>query len=210
MLYLQERQAVVDACRFLQEKHLVVGTAGNISIRRDDEIIISPSAVEYSQMTVMDIVVVDMKGNIVEGKLKPSSELPFHISIYSSTEHQAIVHTHAPASTALSVVVDEIPLTHYYSALFGGAIQVAPYALYGSDELAVHIAKALKGRTAALLANHGAVTVGADIRSALGLVEYLEYLCDVELRVLATGKEAKVITPAELDQVIAKLDTYKQ
>jgi L-fuculose-phosphate aldolase len=151
-----------------------------------------------------------MKGNIVEGKLKPSSELPFHISIYSSTEHQAIVHTHAPASTALSVVVDEIPLTHYYSALFGGAIQVAPYALYGSDELAVHIAKALKGRTAALLANHGAVTVGADIRSALGLVEYLEYLCDVELRVLATGKEAKVITPAELDQVIAKLDTYKQ
>jgi L-fuculose-phosphate aldolase len=210
VLYLQERQAVVDACRFLQEKHLVVGTAGNISIRRDDEIIISPSAVEYSQMTVMDIVVVDMKGNIVEGKLKPSSELPFHISIYSSTEHQAIVHTHAPASTALSVVVDEIPLTHYYSALFGGAIQVAPYALYGSDELAVHIAKALKGRTAALLANHGAVTVGADIRSALGLVEYLEYLCDVELRVLATGKEAKVITPAELDQVIAKLDTYKQ
>ena len=210
MLYLQERQAVVDACRFLQEKHLVVGTAGNISIRRDDDIIISPSAVEYSQMTVMDIVVVDMKGNIVEGKLKPSSELPFHISIYSSTEHQAIVHTHAPASTALSVVVDEIPLTHYYSALFGGAIQVAPYALYGSDELAVHIAKALKGRTAALLANHGAVTVGADIRSALGLVEYLEYLCDVELKVLATGKEAKVITPAELDQVIAKLDTYKQ
>lgn len=210
MLYLQERQAVVDACRFLQEKHLVVGTAGNISIRRDDDIIISPSAVEYSQMTVMDIVVVDMKGNIVEGKLKPSSELPFHISIYSSTEHQAIVHTHAPASTALSVVVDEIPLTHYYSALFGGAIQVAPYALYGSDELAVHIAKALKGRTAALLANHGAVTVGADIRSALGLVEYLEYLCDVELKVLATGKEAKVITPSELDQVIAKLDTYKQ
>ena len=210
MLYLQERQAVVDACKFLQEKHLVVGTAGNVSIRRDDDIIISPTAVEYSQMTVTDIVVVDMAGNIVEGKLKPSSELPFHISIYASTDYQAIVHTHAPASTALSVVVDEIPITHYYSALFGGAVRVAPYALYGSDELAVHIAKALKDRTAALLANHGAVTVGADIKGAIGLVEYLEYLCDVELKVLATGRPAKVITSDELDQVIRKLDTYRQ
>ena len=161
-------------------------------------------------MSVTDIVVVDMSGNIVEGKLKPSSELPFHISIYESTNYQAIVHTHAPASTALSVVVDEIPITHYYAALFGGAIRVAPYALYGSDELAVHIAKALEGRTAALLANHGAVTVGLDIKGAIGLVEYLEYLCDVELKVLATGRPAKVISPAELDKVIAKLDTYRQ
>jgi len=210
MLYLQERQAIVDACRFLQEKQLVVGTAGNVSIRRGDDIIISPTAVEYSQMTVTDIVVVDFAGNIVDGKLKPSSELPFHMSIYASTEHQAIVHTHAPASTALSVVVDEIPITHYYSALFGGAVRVAPYALYGSDELAVHIAKALKDRTAALLANHGAVTVGADIKGAIGLVEYLEYLCDVELKVLATGRPAKVISPEELEEVIKKLDTYRQ
>ena len=210
MLYLQERQAIVDACRFLQEKQLVVGTAGNVSIRRGDDIIISPTAVEYSQMTVTDIVVVDIAGNIVDGKLKPSSELLFHMSIYASTEHQAIVHTHAPASTALSVVVDEIPITHYYSALFGGAVRVAPYALYGSDELAVHIAKALKDRTAALLANHGAVTVGADIKGAIGLVEYLEYLCDVELKVLATGRPAKVISPEELEEVIKKLDTYRQ
>jgi L-fuculose-phosphate aldolase len=210
MLYLEERQAIVDACRFLQEKQLVVGTAGNVSIRRDDDIIISPTAVEYSQMSVTDIVVVDIAGNIVDGKLKPSSELPFHMSIYASTEHQAIVHTHAPASTALSVVVDEIPITHYYSALFGGAVRVAPYALYGSDELAVHIAKALKDRTAALLANHGAVTVGADIKRAIGLVEYLEYLCDVELKVLATGRPAKVISPEELEEVIKKLDTYRQ
>jgi L-fuculose-phosphate aldolase len=210
MLYLEERQAIVDACRFLQEKQLVVGTAGNVSIRRGDDIIISPTAVEYSQMSVTDIVVVDIAGNIVDGKLKPSSELPFHMSIYASTEHQAIVHTHAPASTALSVVVDEIPITHYYSALFGGAVRVAPYALYGSDELAVHIAKALKDRTAALLANHGAVTVGADIKRAIGLVEYLEYLCDVELKVLATGRPAKVISPEELEEVIKKLDTYRQ
>lgn len=210
MLYLQERQAVVDACRFLQDRHLVVGTAGNVSIRRDEVIIISPSAVDYRHMTVADVVVVDMAGNNVEGTLKPSSELPFHISIYASTEHQAIVHTHAPSSTALSVVVDEIPLTHYYSALFGGAVRVAPYALYGSDELAGHIVEALENRTAALLANHGAVTVGRDLKSAISLVEYLEYLCDVELKVLATGRPPKLISQDELARVIAKLDTYRQ
>lgn len=210
MRFLQERQAVVEACKFLQDRHLVVGTAGNVSIRRDDVIIISPSAVDYSHMTVADVVVVDMAGNKVEGTLKPSSELPFHISIYASTEHQAIVHTHAPSSTALSVVVDEIPLTHYYSALFGGAVRVAPYALYGSDELAGHIVEALEDRNAALLANHGAVTVGQDLKNAISLVEYLEYLCDVELKVLATGRPSKLISPDELERVIAKLDTYRQ
>jgi len=83
-------------------------------------------------MTAEHVVVVDMEGNVVDGSLKPSSEMPLHLGIYSESDHVAIVHTHAVASTALSTVVDEVPTSHYYSALFGGAIRVAPYAPFGS------------------------------------------------------------------------------
>ena len=167
MLYEKERQEVVDTCLFMVEENLVVGTAGNVSIRIGDHVVISPSGVDYATMTAKDVVVYDMAGNRVDGDLKPSSELPLHIAVYEATDAQAITHNHAYASTALGLLVDEIPPSHYYSAMFGGVVRVAPYAAFGTDELADNVAAALDGRTGALMKNHGAITIGPSLTKAV-------------------------------------------
>lgn len=102
-------------------------------------------------MTAQDVVVYDMDGHHVEGVLNPSSELPLHIAVYQATDAKAITHNHAYASTALGLVVDEIPPSHYYSTMFGGVVRVAPYAAFGTDQLAKNVAAALEGRTGALM-----------------------------------------------------------
>ena len=159
----EQRQQVVDACRYLSRSGLVVGTAGNVSIRVDDVLVISPSGVDYEAMSARDVGIHDLDGNAVDAVLAPSSELALHLAVYRSSEHTAVVHTHAPASTALSTVVDEVPASHYYSALFGGPVRVAPYATFGTQQLADNVSAALRGRTAALMGNHGAVLAGAAV-----------------------------------------------
>ena len=153
MLLEKERREVVETCLFMQSNGLIVGTAGNVSIRVDDKVAISPSGVPYETMTAEDVVVFSMDGERVDGILEPSSELPLHLSVYRETAAKAITHNHAPASTALGLVVDEIPPSHYYSAMLGGIIRVAPYAEFGTDELARNVTDALKGRSGALMKN---------------------------------------------------------
>ena len=208
--YLEQRTAVVATCRQLSEKGLVVGTAGNVSVRVGDHVIISPSGVDYFAMQPDDVGVHDLSGAPVQARLEPSSELPLHLAVYRAFEHTAIVHTHAVASTALSVVVDEVPVSHYYTALFGGAVRVAPYATFGSPELAANVTAALRDRTAALMGNHGAVLVGSDLAAVLTKVEYLEYVCEVALRVAATGLPPRLLSAEEIELVIAGLAGYGQ
>jgi L-fuculose-phosphate aldolase len=209
-MYAEQRTAVVAACQQLVEQKLVVGTAGNVSVRVGEHVIISPSGVDYAAMTPADVGVHDLSGAPVEARLAPSSELPLHLAIYRDFTHTAIVHTHAVASTALSVVVDEVPVSHYYTALFGGPVRVAPYATFGSAELATGVVAALRDRTAALMGNHGAVLVGSDLAKVLSQVAYLEYVCDVQLRVAATGLPARLLPADEIARVIAGLAGYGQ
>lgn len=209
MLYEAERQQIVDACLAMVEKGLVVGTAGNVSIRVGDHVVISPSAVPYEEMTAEDVAVVDMGGTQIEGKYKPSSECPLHLSVYANTEAGAITHNHAPASTALGLVVEgEIPLSHYYSALFGGSIRVAPYSTFGTDQLAKDVTAALQGRSGALMSNHGAITVGPNLDKALDMLPYLEYVCEIQLRALATGLPIKTLSDDEMSQARAGMSGY--
>ena len=210
MMLAAEREQVVTVCRALLEQHLVVGTAGNVSVRVGDVIAISPSGVDYRVMRPEHVVVVDLTGQVLEGSLKPSSELPLHLAVYRAFAHNAIVHTHAVSSTALSTVVDEIPLSHYYSALFGGAVRVAPYATFGSEELASNVRAALHDRTAALMSNHGAISVGGTLTAAFEQLPYLEYVCELHLKALATGRDIKVLDPAEIENVKQLLVGYGQ
>lgn len=205
-----ERQQVVDACRHLSRSGLVVGTAGNVSIRVDDVVVISPSGVDYEAMSAADVGIHDLEGHAVEATLEPSSELALHLSVYGSSEHTAVVHTHAPASTALSTVVDVVPASHYYSAMFGGAVRVAPYAGFGTQQLADNVTAALRDRTAALMGNHGAVLVGQALPKVLDRVPYLEYVCDVQLRAMASGARVNVLDEAELADVAQRLSGYGQ
>jgi len=210
MLLGNEREQIVQACLTLQRQGLVVGTAGNVSVRVGERVAISPSGVPYEQMTPADVVVVDLAGETVDGELAPSSELPLHLAVYAATDAGAITHNHASASTALGLVVDEIPASHYYSAMFGGVVRVAPYANFGTDQLAANVAAALEDRTGALMANHGAITTGPTLAKALSLLPYLEYICEIQLRAMATGAPVKVLAPDVLAEALAAFGGYGQ
>lgn len=208
MLLEKERREVVETCLFMQSNGLIVGTAGNVSIRVDDKVAISPSGVPYETMTAEDVVVFSMDGERVDGILEPSSELPLHLSVYRETAAKAITHNHAPASTALGLVVDEIPPSHYYSAMLGGIIRVAPYAEFGTDELARNVTDALKGRSGALMKNHGAITIGPTVKKAAGLLPILEYVCQIHLRAMATGAPIALLSPEQMADAKAAIADY--
>lgn len=210
MLLASEREQIVAACRFMQREGLVVGTAGNVSVRVGDRVAISPSGVAYESMAAADVVVTDLVGTTVDGALMPSSELPLHLAVYAATAAGAITHNHAPASTALGLVVDEIPASHYYSAMFGGVVRVAPYATFGTDELAANVTAALSERSGALMGNHGAITIGPTLDKALSLLPYLEYICEVQLRAMATGAPIKLLAPDLLRIAVTGMSTYGQ
>ena len=193
MILGEERRAVVRTCRQMQRLGLVVGTAGNVSVRVGDRVVISPSAIDYQDLTPEMVGVHDMAGAAVDAELEPSSELPLHLAVYKGTGATAITHNHAPASTALGLVVDEVPCSHYYSGMFGGPIRVAPYARFGTDELAGNVCAALQGRLGALMSNHGAVTIGPSLRKAFSLLPYLEYVCEIQLRAMSTGLPVKTL-----------------
>jgi L-fuculose-phosphate aldolase len=210
MLLPAAREAIVTTCQELSRAGLVVGTAGNVSVRSADLVAVSPSGLPYAELTPELVGVHRLDGTAVEAALAPTSELPLHLAIYADRpEVGAIVHTHSPAATALSTLVDEIPSVHYYVAMFGGPVAVAPYATYGTDELARNVVDALRGRTGCLMGNHGAVTVGADLASAHDKSVYLEWLSDVSLRASSAGVP-RLLPAAEIDAVGVKMAGYGQ
>jgi L-fuculose-phosphate aldolase len=155
-----ERERVAAAARRLAEEGLVLGTAGNISQRAGDRIAVTPSGAALANLDPGDMVIVDLDGNRLEGHGAPTSELDLHLGVYRRYGAGAVVHMHAPFATALACVIDELPAVHYQLLALGGPIRVAPYATFGSPELAQLTLDALQGRSAALMANHGAIVHG--------------------------------------------------
>jgi L-fuculose-phosphate aldolase len=210
MLLRDARQAIVTTCQELSRSGLVVGTAGNVSVREGDLVAVTPSGLRYAELTPELVGVHRLDGVPVEAPLGPTSELPLHLAIYAARpEVGAVVHTHSVAATALSTLVDEIPSMHYYMAMFGGPVLVAPYATYGTETLARNVVHALRDRTGCLMGNHGAVTVGPDLLSAHDKSIYLEWLCDVYLRASSAGSP-RLLSALEIDAVGAKLGGYGQ
>lgn len=187
---------------------LVTGTAGNVSARAGDLLAITPSGLDYAGLSPADVGLHDLTGAPVDAPLAPSSELPLHLAVYAATDAGAIVHTHSPAATAVSLLVGALPPIHYYAAMFGGPVLVAPYHPFGTPELAAAAAAALAGSRGTLLAHHGAVTIGADLDEAFDLAVTLEWLCDVYLRAAAAGAPA-VLPPDALEQAAAALAAYR-
>jgi L-fuculose-phosphate aldolase len=213
MLLRSLREGVVRVCGELVSGGLVVGTSGNVSARAGDLVAVSPSGVDYAELTADLVGVHRLDGAPVEAPLRPTSEMPLHLGVYQATGAAAIVHTHSVAATALSTLADELPAIHYQVAMFGGPLAVAPYATYGTEELARNVVAALDGRTACLMASHGAVITGADLGSALAGSRYLEWLCEVYLRALAAGgarRTPRLLPADEIEVVAGKLAGYGQ
>jgi L-fuculose-phosphate aldolase len=209
MLLGELRAEVAAVCGRLTAAGLVTGTSGNVSARDGDLVAVTPSGLDYAALTPGLVGVHRLDGSPVQAPLQPTSELPLHLSVYAATGAAAIVHTHSPAATALSALVNEIPAVHYYVALFGGPVAVAPYATYGTEELAANVVAALEGRTGCLMANHGAVSIGADLAAAHSRAASLEWLCDVYLRATSAGTP-RLLPPAEIDRVVKKVAGYGQ
>ena len=174
-----ERERVAAAGRRLAEAGLVLGTAGNISERADELVAITPTGAVLETLSAKQVVVVDLDGRHVDGELVATSELELHLGVYRRYESGAVVHTHAPLATALSCVLDELPVVHYHLLALGGAIRVAPYATFGTPRLAELTLEALRDRRAALMANHGAIVHGSDLGAAVEGSLILEWVCGV-------------------------------
>ncbi len=201
------RQDVIDYARRMVADRLVVGTSGNVSARVDDLIAVTPSGVDYDDLTPDMIGLHRLDGTPVDAPLPPTTEIAMHLLAYEKCDAQAVVHTHSVAATAVSALVDELPSVHYLVAMFGGPVRVAPYATYGTPELAHHMAAALAGRTGCLLGNHGTLTIGTSLKQAYARAQYLEWLCDVWLRASSVAKP-RLLDDAEIATVVAKLESY--
>jgi L-fuculose-phosphate aldolase len=182
-----EREAVAAACRRLAAEGLVLGTAGNVSARSGEHVAVTPTGAELSALSPGQVTVVDLGGRVVGEGLEPTSELGLHLGVYRRYDAGAVVHTHAPTATALSCVLDELPCIHYQMLLLGGTVRVAPYATFGTPELAESVLAALEGRTAALMANHGAIAYATDVGKAVEASLLLEWACTVYWRAAAIG-----------------------
>jgi L-fuculose-phosphate aldolase len=207
MLLASERALVVRYAQSLRSDGLVVGTAGNLSVRAGDAVAITPSGLDYDDLTPEAVCVVALDGTHVECRLEPSRELVLHLAAYRATEAAAVVHSHPPFATAVAAVAAELPPIHYLIADLGGAVRVAAYATPGSEELAELAAQALEGRTAALLASHGAITVGSSLQQAYGRSLLLEWLAGVYLHARALG-EPRLLTEDELERLAEAIRSY--
>jgi L-fuculose-phosphate aldolase len=199
------RAEIVRVARALRERNLAIGTSGNVGARLDDgRIAITPSTMDYDEMTPEDVVIVEEDGTPSEGRHRPSSELALHVAVFAARpDVRAIVHTHSPFATTWAATRRPVPAVHYVLAVLVApgrdTVRVAEYATFGSEELARNAAAALGDDHACLLANHGAIAVAGTLRSALLRAERVE-----ELTMLAWRTEqvagSVLLTADELDQ----------
>ncbi|MEV4015772.1 class II aldolase/adducin family protein [Nonomuraea angiospora] len=197
------REQLCEYGRRAVELGLVIGTSGNLSVREGDLVAVTPSGAALDRLTPEMCPVVDVEGYLVEGDLQPSSETPMHLAVYATTDAKAIVHTHSVFGTIVATTMTELPPVHYNALLLGGVVKVAEYATYGTPELAANVRAAMEGKKAALMANHGGVTVGATLEEAFEATRLLEWLCEVYVRGLSVGKPA-VLTNEQLNAVIER------
>jgi L-fuculose-phosphate aldolase len=193
VLLEEQRHQVAKTALALLQTGLVVNTSGNVSVRVDDHIVITPSGCAYEELTAKDILVLDLDGNPVDGDLLPSSEAPLHLSVYASDESvRSIVHTHSVYATAVSTLVSELPAIHYQIEDLGGPVPVAAYQTFGTPELAASVTEAIRGRSAALMQNHGAVTVADTVEKALARSVTLEWLAQLYLIATQSGSPSLI------------------
>lgn len=203
------RTRIVATARALDAAGLMPNKSGNVSCRDGDGFLVTPSGVPYAALEPSQVVAVAADGSTEPGAPRPSSEWRLHAAIYAARpEAHAIVHTHSPMATALACAGHALPAFHYMIALAGGDVRLAPYATFGTDELAAHAVAGLEGRRAALLANHGVVAIGPTLEAATAVALEVENMSSQYLALRAAGLEPRVLDPAELERVIAKFADY--
>ncbi len=212
-MYLEEKKELVEYGKKMSSEGLSSGTSGNLSIYLKEEgvVLITPSGIGYFDTKPEDIVVMDLEGNIIEGTRKPSSEWHLHTLFYKNKpEARAVVHTHSKFCTTLSTLRMPIKAVHYVIADAGtNEVPCAPYRRYGTEELAKVAVESAKESNAVLLANHGIVVCGKNLKSAYGLAKGMEYVAEIQVTAMSVG-EPVVLSKEEMDEVLEGFKTYGQ
>jgi L-fuculose-phosphate aldolase len=192
MLYAEQREDVATAGHRLARERLVLGTAGNISVLVDQHVLVTPTGAVLGELEAGEVTVVDRGGQLVDGRLGPTSELGLHLALYDRGDAGAVIHTHSPAATALACIADlrEVPMIHYAMLELGGAVPIVPHATFGTSDLTELVLAALRDRRAVLMGNHGAVCVADDLAAAVERCLLLEWVCEVYWRAAAIGRPA--------------------
>ena len=212
MILKKEREQVIEYSLKLLSEGLTNGTAGNVSIfnREEGLVAISPTGVNYSELTPEMISIVDLDGKLIEG-LKPSSELEMHMILYRNRgDVNAVIHTHPVYTTVLACLRQDLPAIDYMIAVTGATkVKCAEYASYGTKELAENAYKAMGSSLAVILANHGLTTAGKDIANALNITVQVEYISNLYIKAKNIG-EPIVLPDNEMNSMLERFKTYGQ
>lgn len=205
------RKAIIATALQMSRSGLSPQRSGNVSARFGGGMLITPTGMAYDDLDTKDIVFVDADGGVMGGQRKPSSEWHFHLAAYAARpDKHALVHTHSMHATVLACAHKAIPPFHYMVAVAGGKdIPCVPYATFGSDELAQHVAAGLNDRDACLMANHGQVALGDTLASALELASEVETLAEQYYKTLLIDG-VHLLDDAEMALMVEKFKTYGQ
>ena len=206
-----EKEQVVRYGKKLIDRRLTTGSGGNISVcnREKNLVAISPSGLDYYETTPEDIVILDIDGNLVEGKNRPSSEAGMHLAFYKNrADVSGIVHTHSKFATAIACMGWELPAVHYLIGMAGHRVKCTGYATYGSDELAKKALETIGDSNAVLLANHGLIALGEDVDRAFSTAEHLEFVSEVYYLTKTLGTP-NILSDENMDEVMKKFGTFR-
>ena len=209
------KSEVIKYSKKLNTTNLSTLRSGNISVRAKkkgiDGFYITPSGMKYSSLKTKDIIFVSLKGIFNRKKSKPSSEWRFHQDIYvNKKDASAIVHAHSTCATAVSSHQKNIPAFHYMVAVAGGEdLKCTKYATFGTKHLSRNIIKALKNRSACLVANHGQVAFGDNLEKTFELAQEIENICHQYINALRIGIP-KILSKKEMKIVLGKFKNYKK
>jgi L-fuculose-phosphate aldolase len=211
---------VAAAARKLGADELVIGAAGNVSARVEDRLAVTAMGTSLATVASQQVLITDLSGVVLRPERAPASngaasdeggsalvltsEFALHAAIYGRFGAGAVVHTHPPYGTALACVLRELPVVHYLMLTLGGPIRVAPYVPFGTAELAQVTADALQDRSAALMANHGAIAYGPTLDEAIERAVLLEWLCTLYWRAASIGAP-RTLTAEEQDDARERL-----
>ena len=200
-------QATVEAAQQMERIGLVEGTAGNISCIDESRhvVLITPTGVSYGELDVTKLAVVDLDGNLLSGRYRPSSELEMHLAVYRSrNDVRSVVHTHSRFATTFAVLNRPVVAVHYILAFAGSRVEVAPYRTYGTKELGERCVETLAGRNAVLLQNHGVIAVGTSAQAALNVARAVEYTAELQWRAESLGAPG-VLDDEEMERVAVEI-----
>ena len=209
----KEREQIVEHLKMLITHGLTKGTGGNISVYDPETklMAISPTGMDYFTLTPEDVVVMDLEGNIVDGKRKPFSEYAMHSIFYRerSNDINAVVHAHSPYACIMACLNWDLKPCTYLVANAGRDVRCTKYVTFGTDELAQSALEGMKDRYAVLLGNHGLLAGSMDLKKAFNIAEEIEFCCMIYYKCKCAG-EPVLLNDEQMDAVLKKFKTYGQ